>query len=773
VQFKIELRAVAEGWEVRVRDSAGVVLSDPRTGAPPSRRLRRTAAHAFPLPPDDEAQAIAADQPHRELCIDADGQRLQEAYTLIVARQPGPDAVGTFGRYLFTTLLGDALWEQIKDRSRAEPLELTLAWGEVERALNRLPWEMMRTGEGFLAALPGVAITRRVAGTAAIEADSLTSPPRVLFVVGAKEIDDAIRPGAEYLGLLRNLRDAKLALSLKTHLLLQATTTRLEAAIKSFEPTVVHFICHGGYADGHGYLELVPERESDDPAVLHAENLIENLRAAGRLPQIVVLNACHTASVDPLSDLNLQEAGQFASPLAVELVQAGVPIVVGMAGEVADRACRLFTRRFYQAILRGEEIAQATAQGRLAGVIRHSGADPNSSVDWALPTLFLAEGVGTPYLKTDPCQLAIERTWHDAAARYATPGYPVFCDRLELVEKYDQLLAGGSARPATPGSPDIQVLAISVEQADLPDAPDRPRPRYGRTWLLQEMAAQAARNGHLPCLVTRDKPPSEDYIADLLDAIRAAAAQTAELFKLEWGWRYLPWLRRQADGAELPADFPTAIANRYGGRPRDPEVLAVAIRLDLLALLQAAREQRAWEGDRPKLLLLVDNVHRMDQAAEFLLNDVLGRSGLGAAMSDVRAVFTYAEHPIAGQENAINGIIKPWLDRTGWVESVTLREFRAGTEARLAYEYFLLHWRDENKPKPLAIVERAQNRPMVEWFLDNLARVVKGIPSNFTLAAPDHIQSALNLPPQFQILWEADDEQALTHVGALKRDGEV
>src|ERR1700760_573508 len=73
---------------------------------------------------------------------------------------------------------------------------------------------------------------------------------------------------------------------------------------------------------------------------------------------------------------------------AAALVSAGVPMVVGMSGEVADSACRLFTRRFYEALLQGESVAAATAEGRRAGL---TGADPYHTVDWAFPSLLLSE----------------------------------------------------------------------------------------------------------------------------------------------------------------------------------------------------------------------------------------------------------------------------------------------------------------------------------------------------------------------------------------------
>jgi hypothetical protein len=59
---------------------------------------------------------------------------------------------------------------------------------------HRLPWEMTRSPEGFLAAVP-VAFVRVV--PSAGSAGSVTVAPRVLFVVGSDLQDKRVKPGAE------------------------------------------------------------------------------------------------------------------------------------------------------------------------------------------------------------------------------------------------------------------------------------------------------------------------------------------------------------------------------------------------------------------------------------------------------------------------------------------------------------------------------------------------------------------------------------------------
>src|SRR5207248_1306340 len=162
------------------------------------------------------------------------------------------------------------------------------------------------------------------------------------------------------------------------------------------------------------------------------------------------------------------------------------------------------------------------------------------------------------------------------------------------------------------------VLALAVEQAD---PVVETVPRYGRTRLLQEMAAQAARNGHVPLLLARKwAAPNQPYVAELFQTIKREAILTAQRFALNeewqldqavippWRWKYLPWLEQAAKGAALPGDFPPDLKDVYTGQPEDLVVRAVAFRLDLLALLQAARARRPnEEREYIKLLLLIDN----------------------------------------------------------------------------------------------------------------------------------------------------------------------
>jgi len=782
MKFQIEAVEIDDGWQVGVTNvSTGEVLLDPENGEPISRILKKRVEGvlAFPLPPEEEAARIAPDAPHRELCLPQDDFTLSDAYTAVLGQDVAQGGVERFGRYLFATLLGESLWVQMDQTAGANPVELALTWPGDDLVLNRLPWETMYyeidspggIRGGFLAAEPQISITRRVRGGSA-DVGNIESPPRVLFVVGTELTKDVIRPGAEYLGLLRSLEEDGLYLT--TRIALEASTESLQEAVKEFKPTVVHFICHGLVESGKAYLELM-DKDSKASVTVNAETLLSVLHTDENLPlpQVVVLNACSTATADEL------EVGR---PMAAEFVEGGIPIVVGMSGRVSDQACRLFTKGFYKSLLKGGEIASAAADGRRAA-IRHSGYDARSTVDWALPTLFLSEAVKEPRVNLTNVPAMKDR--QAVAMNFSPPDFPPFCGRFNLFQLYDRLMAGEHAQSRMPGRrTPIQVVAVSVKQPDNPD-PKTSSPKYGRTWLLKEMAAQAVRDGHVPILVTKEALGSLDYpktLRELLDNVFFWAANTTvQIFKntqqheqLDWQWDYLPRLLALKQNDALPDDFPADIKQFYRGNPEDPRIIAVAFRLDLLRLLDAVRAQRPEaERGQVRLLLLIDDVHQMGPAAEDLVKHLLGQFGVHSAADKIRVVFSYSETPIEGQNEAIKAITD-WV-RSPWVYLETLKKFHNEVDenkpdeyikAFLVYKHFLLYWKVGNQPRPLTLA-RSDNDKFVRSFFKAMAEQVEGIPSYLEDRAKATIDVYLGLP--VEVLRDADDEDALQDIQNLKR----
>lgn len=794
-----------QGWRVQIVDpDTGDTPINPQTTAqfePAVRLLRCVGSEKdengiFPLPPADEVP-VAPDKSQEEnldeqiLLNATDTKLLSSIYGNIINRQPdnknrnnNRNDMARFGRYLFATLIGEQWWKQtnaLKGRR-----ELTLTFNPKDSAMNRLPWEMMHSdGEGekdyFLSGFPLVSISRYVAGVGHTVAE-IESPPRLLVVVGSKltgEFADAIRPGAEYLGLLRSLRYNKL--SLKHHLLLEATPDKLAAAVQDFRPTIVHFICHGKIKNnGEGVLMLLNNDNSDKSEEMSADAIFNKLvyekeavspdaEKGLAWPQIVVLNACYTASVanQLFQDLSLLEAGQVATPFAVQLISRGIPIVVGMGGRIADQACRLFTRRLYLSLLDDGDLVYAAANGRRAGILGN-GASPYTTVDWALPVLFMSEGVRQPKLKIN--MRTAEQRWHEAGSAYELPDFPAFCGRLDIFQINDLLMADATTlRTVMKQESDFRIVAVAIREAD----EKRPEgARYGRSRLLRELAAKAAHDVHVPCLVNKEAlngtgkrwPPKN--FPDFLLALGRAALITATNLKVPPpSWKWLDMLRQLKKGDELAEDAHSDIKSSYFDKnPEDPVVIGIAIRLDLLDFLDRIRQELPEsERARCKLLLLIDDVHQMNIAAESVLNGLLGK--LGVQASDIRVIFTHADVPATGQKIAV-GAITDWFGSNN-CKRVWLDKFEQPVDSRLAYENFLFNWQDSAgaTAKRVRLVPRIDKdgEEAVASFFIQLAEFVQDIPSYLNnREVATLIKGTLKSP--LKQLREADDEDKLKSI---------
>jgi len=614
----------------------------------------------------------------------------------------------------------------------------------------------------------------------------LEQPLKVLFVVGSAEDDPRIRPGAECLGLLQRLCGRGRDLSLNSHILLRASSQEIEDELASFQPSVVHFICHGALENHRGYLTLMAEDKREE-IILGASELRSLLtRSGASQPPIVVLNACYSASVDAPDEMLPGRPTQENASLAAELVCSGLPIVIAMGGEIADHACRIFTWRFYETLLTGGCVIRATTEGRWAGITHQGGS--TRSIDWACPTLFMSDGVSDDILIAD--NAAARKRVQVARDFLNTNNPPFFCDRLEIVEKdYRQLLMFDSH--GTKG-----VLAIEAQQFIDPEQPQKVM-RPGRSRLLTELAARAVRDGHIPCLVhfhgprpyqnQEQGPPTSlpELIVALLDAIYT----TWMRFELAHvpGDRLLRLLEELLALGALPAtacysdeeDARDAYRSRIrrinaqlrerAGQvplPLDREQVGIRLRSDLRTLARAVREHYP---DRPDALpvVLLDDVHRFDAAAGDLLA-LLTRYGLGSSDLSVPVILSFfsAQYEQPEYSGALRPIREFLHTNRQFVTHVLLQPFATDAHAGgpyLPYQQYLLHY-----TPPLVCgrkIDQPQRDRYKKSFFLKLHKMVRGMPSRLALEeANDDIAALIDLAREFDLLEDASNEDILNAV---------
>ncbi len=729
------------GWRVELRpESAGQVPLH-------SHQMRALSVPdypgwLFPMPPSDPpppASPAASEALWYRLATGKGPEEVSEVYAALATRQPRPGYIAGFGRYLFECLLTTEGWRAVRDRAGEEPIELALWWSREESVLTRLPWEMLHDGKEFLSihGQPEVAITRLVDGACPATAAVGAPLPRVLFVVGGELNNEAIQHGAEYLAVLRHIRGR--GLHLGTDVLFDATSTRLHDAVRDYRPSVVHFICHGGIAaGGEPYLELHPEDGDDSHQRVTAPQLRSLLDPTGTgPPPVVVINACYSGGTPP----RLED--RVTGPLAAELTVLGVPIVVGMWGEIVNRACLLFARRFYEALLTGKPMPLAAAKGRREGY--EAGPDPVVSADWAFPMLFMAETTDS-CVALDPHAVECAVRLEEIAALFGRDEQKKspFCGRLELVEGEYRRLVACCRRPGRfADGRGATVLAVGTKKADYSNND----PRYGKTWLLDELAARAVRDGHVPCLLpigeVSDRPSTREDFGRLLDE---AIEQTRVRFGLETNADAGSNLTRLWKAVEVGSQAGLSpdlrrLADRYGfpaaGTPRSavrPELIAGALRGDLCELLDGVRA-KACPGGRPPGeivgLLLVDDVNEFGRdALDLLLWKLLGDFGAGDKNHPIPAVLTFSGHPGNQEYTSSLRWLREFLDRGRGVE-VPLGEFLAPSLDSIPYQQFLLG----NRPPLVIQPDSAEKDRTTPFILDTLHEMTGGAPSR--LASPD------------------------------------
>jgi CHAT domain len=734
------------GWDIE--------FLDPASGNPRLPRLKTERCpppnERFPLPP---AHPSSACNPMAHLlCMDATGANTAIAYDGINRLDVPLGDIDRFGGYLFQCLLGER-WAEIEALTPAGgDIELEILIEPNDDDLQVLWWEMMFAGAEPLAAQKGrkVAITRLISTEKPPKQPAdFQLPLKVLFVVGS-QIDNALRPGAELIGLLNRVRlpvggNIQTA-HMHVRLVPDASWDDIQKAAQSFLPNVVHIVSHGELdPQGGGTTRLLltarepgdhvngaPVREkASDPYPCSAARLLELVSVNGAPPPVMIINACHTAEV----------AGQGAADLAftAQLVRGGVAMALGMSGEVADRACQIFTMSFYQGLLRGTPVTVAAAQGRRAALLDFP--DDQHNVEWARPTLFMAQGIN-PALKILPPL----RDWSDIAESYRTLKTPdVLCDRLDCMDRYE------SFRIALP-PPLGKAAAFAYVTKDSAGG-------LGKTRLLEEIAARSVFDNFIPVIVRNNKENLEASHNHLETALRISAAveKSREAFRLpptpltatkEFAYMLanipLPDPARIASVAIRENELDAFLRNnRASGLP------ATVTMEQVLPLIQS--ECRALRDDlrvdgapEPTVLLLLDDLHRYAGCVQAIL-PLFREYGLGRPGLLLPVVFTC----YAAEEDKI---LEEALRQRQDVFMTPLNPFESGVVQRLACRQFVLSfWK-------FSVTSRRSMSEQVDQFFESVQEATNGRPVEYQRG---EVKGVINAHKRFKTLIPTNFEEML------------
>lgn len=650
------------------------------------------------------------------------------ADSIIRLKTPRGGDVAKFGNYLFEVLL-EPVWAEIQSHAPADPLAV-VELSSSDPDFHRLPWEMTRSRQGFLAAVP-VAFIRVV--PSAGSAGTVTLAPRVLFVVGSDLQDKRVKPGAEYLGLLRRLEAT--GLNLETQLLVRATRKSIEETVAAMKPSIVVFICHGSInAQGVGQVELVPSDRTQRTDFVTGAQLGALLHG---IPQVVVMNACETGA-----------SSRSSVPLAWGMTDVDTPVAIGMTGRVADQACRLFTRRFFEALLCGEELHVATALARKEGLLH--GSDPERSVDWAMPALFMAEGAT---VKADAAAVQVMKERANRARSFRRITSPlVVCGRAECIVAFNNIL-GKSSELNVP-----RTLALRVPEK----YEGKYTPRYGKTRVLEELAGLAALSGHIPCFVRQPggsiAETSHNILTAMFETRRAfgLASKESQLLNLQ--------TRLKAGSAPLCA----AVAQELALRPAasfaeaHPQLLLAALQADL-AELHADAAVLPGTAQDARVIVFIDDLH-VPTGAEKLIDEWVSAYGLGgrnvAGSPIIPLVFTYSTVVIEVYRQTSAAIRNLTEQRSTMIESLDLRSLPAPDDDELPYLQFLLSQRE------MFVLPSDDAFKYRKIFFDGLHKRVQGLPSRLDRSVENEdINDYVVAMADVDVLISADDERVIAAMG--------
>jgi hypothetical protein len=727
MRVRIETRENGAGWDV--------AFTDPITGAElaPRRTISRCQRphDRFPLPLAHQEQDC--DKAAHILCLDGTGKTMQLGLDSISRVDVPSGHVDIFGGYLFQALVGEN-WPVLE--AAAGPgagIDIEILIEKQDVALRSLPWEMMfakiqppgkpnkRYGPLGAQKARKVSISRMIEpAQPMVQPAAVQLPLKVLFIVG-RQLDDALRPGAELIGLLRRVplpdpafRTFQTA-NLHVRYLPEATWDEILNTAAEFRPTVVHIVSHGEMDPaGEDTRLLLTAREVDGKAnsaktreayPCSAGRLLDLISGGKSLPPVVIVNACHTAEVD----------GQNAADLAfsAKLVEGGVAMALGMSGEVADRACQVFTMSFYQALLQGSSVSAASAQGRRAALLDFP--EQLHNVEWARPTLFLAKGID-PALKILPAV----RDLSAIAERYRSLKTPdALCDRLECMSKYEEFR---TSLPAPPGK--AAAMAFLTKE---------PLGGVGKTRLLEELAARSVFDGFVPVIVRNDKknPEAPHNLFEMALQISAAVAEARANYGLPA--ISLPETRRFAYDFPEPK-VPPDPSNRRQFRLQEealdeflrnnraagkPAAVKIARVLDLIQD-ECAQLRAEVQGDSatvPTVLLLLDDLHRYAGCVQAILPSI-GEYGLGRADIPLPLVFTCTA---VENDKAVEDELRLRQD----IRVTPLNAFASEIERRLAIRQFVLsYWK-------ASVTSRREQQVVVNRFYNRIHTLTEGRPKQF------------------------------------------
>ena len=286
--------------------------------------------------------------------------------------------------------------------------------------LRDLPWELLHDGTRFVTTV--VPTSRGVKSANPAHPISIEGPLRVLVVdaqpAGSERLDSTFEANA-IADALAQIDDTDVAVTVRHHVTVTDLIDLFREARTDPEQApfhVLHVIGHGRERDGT--IELLFEDDVEVPAGQRPPAVPLDARALTRIAlgpdgadddvRLIFLNACRSAE--------FARDGQGDS-YAAELVEAGIPAVIGMTSDVLDEFALALATDFYRALGDGLPIDECLAQGRLTA----RSINPDYVAEIGLPVLYMRTDDGVLFHRVAAARPIVPppQPWWRRAATWA------------------------------------------------------------------------------------------------------------------------------------------------------------------------------------------------------------------------------------------------------------------------------------------------------------------------------------------------------------------
>lgn len=335
------------------------------------------------LDPDNLERLLwASAQPVRGSVRRGGAELAEEAVTLL----PSPQDAQRTGQEIHEILFGSHIQDCINaslrtvDPQHGDGLRFLINTTDAPD-LARVPWEFVFSPreDDFLFSDRMKPVVRWLDVDAPLPTLAVQPPLRLLTAVASPTSRPELRVGEELEHLDEALQDLTDDGLIQVRRLDHTTLERLDDALLTFRPHLLHFIGHGDFVDDDGVIVLeaaAPEGAADPITGRRLGVLLRNHLASLRF---VFLNSCLGAASsrrDPFGGV------------AQSLIRRGLPAVVAMQFPIPDNVAVSLARHFYRYLAAGLPVDAALTSAR--AFLFASG----HGVEWGAPALHMRTADG-------------------------------------------------------------------------------------------------------------------------------------------------------------------------------------------------------------------------------------------------------------------------------------------------------------------------------------------------------------------------------------------